>query len=622
KMKGYYNGAAYADLDNDGNLDLVINPLNAKAVILKNNAPKQNSIAISFKSDSGNTFGIGAKAYLFQKDKIQYQELMLTRGFESSSDTRLHFGLGTDSLIDSILVVWPNQKKQVIKNIIANKPLVFEAKNATDNFNYNAPFKPVAPVLTDISAQVGLAWQHKENDFVDFNYQYLIPHAESTRGPKIAVADVNGDGLDDFYVCGALNQAGALMIQQKNGGFIEQDKDLFEKDKGTEGVDALFFDANGDGKPDLWVVAGGNQSPQNSSMLADKLYLNNGNGHFSKKESFMTPMLETKSCITVADVDHDGDMDVFIGTLCTPKIYGKPQNSVLLLNDGKGNFTSANANNSFFNNIGMVTSASFTDINKDGWQDLVVAGEFMAVKIFVNHKGVFTESEIPQSTGMWQTIYTTDINGDGYPDILAGNWGHNTKLWSGKNGPVKMYIKDFDNNGSVEQILCYTIDGIEYTFLAKDELERPLPVLKKAYLTYSEVAGKSVQYMFYDLFKNFNEVKAETLTSSYFINDGKGNFKRTDLPDDLQLAPVMSFAPMVNQQNNSFIAGGNFYGVTPYEGRYDALYPTIFSLNKQGKAAILPEIDGEVRDMKWIKYTNDQKILVMARNNHKLIFFK
>jgi hypothetical protein len=335
----------------------------------------------------------------------------------------------------------------------------------------------------------------------------------------------------------------------------------------------------------------------------------------------MNQQQETKSCISVADVDHDGDLDVFLGTLCTAKTYGKAQSSYLLLNDGKANFTIANSSNNLFSNIGMVTAASFTDLNKDGWEDLVVTGEFMPVKTFINNKGNFTAADIPLSTGLWQGIYATDVNGDGFTDILAGNWGHNTKLWAGKNGPVKMYVKDFDNNGSVEQVLCYTIDGKEYTFLAKDELERPLPVLKKAYLTYSEVAGKTVQYMFYDLFKDYDELKAETLTSSCFINDGKGGFKRTDLPDALQLAPVMSFTSMANPQP-SYVAGGNFYGVSPYEGRYDALYPTIFSLNKINQLSILPAIDGEVRDMKWLKYTGGEKILVVARNNNKLVFLK
>ncbi len=211
---------------------------------------------------------------------------------------------------------------------------------------------------------------------------------------------------------------------------------------------------------------------------------------------------------------------------------------------------------------------------------LIVTGEWMAVKIFINNKGNLLQQKLPQSTGFWQTVYTTDVNGDGFTDILAGNWGHNTKLYAGKNGPVKLYVKDFDNNGSVEQVMCYTIDGKEYTFLAKDELERALPVLKKAYLTYSEVAGKTVQYMFYDLFKDYTELKAETLGSSCFINDGKGNFTRMDLPDELQLAPIFSFAPSLSMIKKHYIAAGNFYGVIPYEGRYDALYPTVFSLIK------------------------------------------
>jgi len=626
-MKGYYNGAAYADLDNDGDLDLVINSLNAPAVILKNNAVVKNYISLSFKGDSSNTFGIGCKAWLFQKGKMQYEQLMFTRGFESSSDTRLHFGLGADSTIDSMLIVWPDQKFQTIKKYTANKQLVINKKDASGIFSYDDFFKPAAPAFTDVTDKVKLNWRHVENDFNDFNIQYLIPHEESARGPKVAIGDVNGDKLDDFYVCGALGQPGALMIQQADGTFIEQDKEVFEKDKWMEGVDAVFFDANGDGKLDLWVVAGGNEAPKNEDMLADKLYINTGNGHFERKPKFMSQQLESKSCITVADVDHDGDMDVFIGTLCTPVTYGKPQSSYLLLNDGKANFTIANAKNTFFYDMGMVTCASFTDFNNDGWQDLVVTGEFMAMKIFINQQGgVFKEADIPNSTGLWQTVFATDVNGDGFTDILAGNWGHNTKLWSGKNGPVKMFVKDFDHNGSTEQVLCYTVDGKEYTFLAKDELERPLPILKKAYLTYSEVAGKTVQYMFYDLFKDYAEFKAETLSSACFINDGKENFKQADLPDGIQLAPVMAFAPGSAASARGYMAGGNFYGVIPYEGRYDALFPTVFSFDKKlsgfNEQAKLPAIDGEVRDMKWLNTTGGNKLLVVARNNKPLIFLQ
>ncbi|HCL83030.1 MAG TPA: hypothetical protein DIC22_03600 [Chitinophagaceae bacterium] len=248
------------------------------------------------------------------------------------------------------------------------------------------------------------------------------------------------------------------------------------------------------------------------------------------------------------------------------------------------------------------------------------------MKIYMNHQGKFTETDIPQSTGLWQTVYITDVNGDGYPDILAGNWGHNSKLWAGKNGPLKLYIKDFDQNGTVEQIMCYTVNGQEYTFLAKDELERALPVLKKAYERYDAVAGKTVQFMFYDLFKDYTELKAETLSSSCFINDGRGNFRRMDLPDELQLAPVFSFAPVQTNGTAGYIAGGNFYGVVPYEGRYDALYPAIFSFDQNQSqfklASILPAVRGELRDAKWLNATGGDRLLVLARNNDSLIFLK
>lgn len=630
KMKGYYNGAAYADLDNDGKLDLVINCINAPAVILKNNGAKENYLSVSFKGDSLNTYGIGCKVYLFEKNnpggyRMQYEQLMTTRGFQSSCEPRLHFGLDSVASVDSLLVVWPNQEYQVIKNVPANKQLVVRRSEAGGVFDYNKFFPPHQEMFEDITKQVGVTWHHKENDFVDFNVQYLIPHEESTRGPKIAVGDVNKDGLDDFYVCGARGQPGALMIQQKDGTFVPSDTALFSHFAICEDVDARFFDANGDGNLDLWVVSGGNQMPVSDISSADRLYINDGTGHFSISLSSIPQLYENKSCVAVADIDKDGDSDVFVGFLSDPQKYGLPQSSYLYLNDGHGKFEVAGNKIMNLLKIGLVTSASFTDLNNDGWPDLVVTGEWMAVKVFINHNGIFSETDIPQSTGLWQSLYVADVNGDGHPDILAGNWGHNSKLWAGKNGPCKLYVKDFDNNGSIEQIMCYTIDGKEYPFLAKDELERPLPVLKKAYLHYSDVAGKTVQYILYDLFKDYTELKAETLSSSCFLNDGKGNFKRIDLPEELQLAPVMTFVPYYDKPQ-TFLAAGNFYGVTPFEGRYDALLPTLFSFDKNGarfdQLANIPNIEGEMRDAKWLNYVGGKKILVLARNNSELIFLK
>jgi hypothetical protein len=631
-LKGYFNGAAYGDLNNDGNLDIVVNCLNAPALILKNTTPRRNYLSVALNGSGMNTKGIGTKAYVFTKGKMQYQELMLTRGFMSSSEERLHFGLDSSATVDSLLIVWPDQRYQIFRSLSVNRQLVVNQKEAVPGFVYSAffPRPPTSPdsliLPVNLSHQLNAGWKHNEDPFNDFSYQYLIPHMESTRGPKMAIGDVNKDGLEDLFVCGAKGQAGCLMIQTKKGQFIRSDTAIFEMNKGSEGVDAAFFDANNDGYPDLYVVSGGNEYEDGNVALADHLYINDGNGHFKESSDALPIMLTNKSCVATADVNKDGFPDIFIGGLANARQFGYPVNSYLLLNDGKGHFKPAASSIINLQAIGTVTSATFADLNNDGWPDLIVTGEWMPVKIFINHQGKFTETDIPQSTGLWQTVFATDVNGDGKVDILAGNWGHNSKLWAGKDGPLKLYIKDFDKNGTVEQIMCYTIKGQEYTFLAKDELERALPVLKKAYLSYGEVAGKTVQYMFYDLFKDYTELKAETLSSSWFANDGKGNFTRKDLPDELQLAPVFSFAPDADSGGHGYIAGGNFSGVLPYEGRYDALYPAFFSFDPKAslfnKTSILPEVSGEIRDIKWLKTAGGNKILVIARNNDSLLFFK
>ena len=629
KMKGYFNGAAYADFNNDGNVDMVMNCLNARSVLLKNNAPKKNYVSVSFKGDGLNTFGIGAKMYLFQKNKMQYQQLMLTRGFQSSSDTRLHFGLDTIANIDSILVVWPNQTYQVIKNITANKSLTLVQKNAAGIFNYAAFFKPETALLTDVSDKIKTNWQHRENNFVDFNQQYLIPHAESTRGPKIATADINGDGLDDMYACGAKNQAGVLLIQQKNGSFISADSALFNKDAICEDVDAVFFDANGDGKPDLYVVSGGNEYTGTNDALLDRLYLNDGKGHFIKSTEMLPAIFENKSCIAVADIDADGDSDIFIGNLANANAYGIPQTSFLLLNDGKGHFSTANQSIMPLANIGMVTTAAFSDINKDGQLDLVLAGEWMSLTIFINKKGRFEKTTIPNSTGMWQTVFMDDVNGDGQLDILAGNWGHNNKFWSGKNGPIKLYVDDFDKNGKTDQLLSYTLNGIEYPFLAKDEVERPLPLLKKHYLLYAEYAGVPMKDVFYGWIDNTKPLIAEKLGSVICYGDGKGNFSMNELPAGLQLAPIFSFQKIniKNNTENRYVAAGNFYDVIPYEGRYDAQPLSIFGINQKKEIKLFPQqnlsaVKGQLRDIKFINSANEGRVLVVARNDAGLLFYR
>ncbi|HEY9362562.1 MAG TPA: VCBS repeat-containing protein, partial [Chitinophagaceae bacterium] len=624
-MKGYYNGASYADLDNDGNLDVIINSLNAPALILKNNAPKKNHLSISFSGDSLNTFGVGCKAYIFENGNMQYQQLMLTRGFQSSVEPRLHFGLDSLKSFDSLLVVWPDQKFQVLKNVQANQPLKISHNNAAGVFNYQTFFPPEASVLTDQTKNFVSNWQHKENDFFDFNSQYLIPHEQSTRGPKLAVADVNNDGLDDMYACGAKDQAGTLLIQQKNGAFVQTNTAVFNEDAAAEDVDAIFFDANGDQYPDLYVVSGGNEYTGYNPALADRLYINDSKGNFTKSVS-LPPIFQNKSCVTVADIDKDGDNDLFVGTLADANAFGIPQTSHLFINDGKGNFSIAAQNIIPLTNIGIVTTAAFSDLNKDGWPDLIIAGEWMPVSIFINNKGKFQQSIIPNSTGLWQTIFADDVNGDGNTDILAGNWGWNNKFWSGKNGPIRLYVSDYDKNGKMDQLLSYTLNGTEYPFLAKDEVERPLPLLRKHYLSYTEYAGVPMKDVFYGWIDTVKPLIAERLGSAVCYGNGKGNFTMQDLPASLQLAPIFSFQKIAAKDNaNMYLAGGNFFDVIPYEGRYDAQPLELFTINNKNIILNISQqnlwtVKGQVRDLKWLKTANGE-VLTVARNNEPLLFF-
>jgi len=624
KFKGYYTGAAYADFDNDGKLDVVVNCINEKALLLKNNAPQKEFINFTFKGNNNNTKGIGAKLYLFAKGKMQFQQVMSTRGFQSAVDPILHFGLGEKGTIDSVLIVWSNQQCQVLKGVQINRTIQLVQSNATKPFNYRYYFPEKKLPLQEVTEKININWSHHENTFIDFNKQYLIPHELSTQGPKITVADINNDGLDDFYVVGAAEQAGALFIQKKEGGFSETNHALFQLNSAAEEVAALFFDANNDGFKDLYVVSGGNQFIDGSPQLADKFYLNDGHGNFKDQTNASIPaILKNKSCISAADLDKDGDIDVFVGGLADASKYGIAQDAYLLLNNGKGVFSLAPKEMIQLDNLGIVTSSGISDINHDGWDDLIITGEWMPLEIFINHKGKFTKTSINSSTGLWQSIMIKDVNQDGFEDILAGNLGLNSKLSAGKQGPLKMYVKDFDKNGSIEQIITYTIKDKEYTFLAKDELERALPVLKKAFLKYDEVAGKTVQYMFGDLFKDYIALKAEELASSCFLNDGKGNFTKIALPLALQLAPIYTFISADN--DHSFIGMGNLYGVIPYEGRYDALQPANFKFENGSFIVDHPNeitVNGEVRDAKWLKSAGNQQLLVIARNNQPLVFFQ
>ncbi len=626
--KGYFNGAAYADLDNDGDLDLVVNAINSPSAIYKNNSAPKNYISVELKGENLNKNSIGAKVYLFNQNKIQYQQLMFTRGFQSASASRLHFGLDTLKKVDSILVVWPNGKMQTLKNVKSNQRFTIDQKNASGAFSYIQYFAPKKDYFVEDNLIQIDAWKHTEDSFNDFNIQNLIPHKQSTRGPKIAVADINNDGLDDYFVCGAKGQPGQLRIQQKNGNFISINKPLFEFDKICEDVDAIFFDANKDGFMDLLVVSGGNEYSGKAMGLMDRLYLNDGKGGVKRSAAF-PQTFENKSCVTAADVDNDGDSDVFIGTLADPTAFGFPQTSYLLINDGKGNFSKAITSKIDLNKIGIVTTASFSDINKDGWQDLVVAGEWMPLTIFINEKGKFIKNTIPNSTGLWQTVFVDDVNNDGYLDILAGNWGWNNKFYSNKTGKLNLYVGDFDKNGKVEQLMAYFLNEKEYPFLAKDAVEQPLPLLKKHYMNYSEYAGVEMKDVFYGWIDNTKPLTVNQLGSAVCYGDGKGNFDMKNLPAELQISPIFTFQKMQNNQGSSkkYLFGGNFFGVLPYEGRYDAQALGLFEMTKNKEIKFLQhanfsKLNCEIRDLKWLKINKNNAVLTIGQNNGKLLFYR
>jgi hypothetical protein len=620
------NGAAYADLNNDGHLDLITNNMNHEACIYKNVSKGTGFLSLEFNGSEDNRFGIGTKAYVFSGGGMQYEQLMLTRGFQSAVEPKLHFGLGKNKKIDSVLIIWPNQKFEIIRNVAANKLLKVNQKNATGHFNHSSFFPRKAPLLKNITTGQQVNWTHKEDEYVDFNQQPLIPHMLSSEGPRMAVADVNGDGLDDFYICGAKGQPGALFLQLRSGGFRRSNQNAFIQDAKCEDVDAAFLDVNNDGYPDLYVVSGGNEYADGSPELADRLYINDKKGNFIRSNTI--PLIKlNKSCIAVADVNHDGYPDIFIGGAPDAREYGKVPESYLLMNDGKGNFLKSNLPKEL-KYSGMARTAAFADMDGDGTPDLVVAGEWMPVKVFLNKKGQFKQlhtETLDKLSGWWQRIMLADLDGDGKMDIVAGNYGLNSKLQPDADNPVKLFLSDIDKNGTVDPILTHSIKQQDYTFLGKGEIEKQVPLLKKKFLYYHDFAGKTINELFGDSLST-KAWSANCFTSGVFFNHGNGNFGFKPFPTDMQVSPLFGFA-VLNGNSSGILSGGNFSGVLPYEGRYDADYGDVLLAGSNRNFTYLSAVSsgfllrGEVRDIKQLR-TSNGIIYVVAFNNKPIQFFK
>ena len=648
---GFSNGAAYVDLNNSGALDLVVTKIDAPAAIYRNRAREltgNHYLQVMLRGSGPNTAGIGAKVIIKEGGRggkggmTQMLEQMPTRGFQSSVDPRLHFGLGESAQIDSLIVIWPDRRTQVLTDVAVDRTLTLSQQDADGKGRQGRQGRQSEstgrPLFEDVTAGLGIDFTHQENRFYDFHREPLIPHLLSTEGPALAIGDVDGDGLDDVYVGGAKWQAGRLFLQQRDGTFRTSVtlQRVFQADSLSEDVDAVFFDANGDGRPDLYVVSGGNEFEKDDAPLQDRLYLNDGHGQFHRDSLALPRLSESGSCVVPGDWNGDGHLDLFVGRRVVARGYGLTPRSYLLENDGRGRFRDVTLEKApALADVGMVTSAAWVDYDHDGKLDLIVVGEWMAIRVFHQEDGRFVdrtaEAGLAGTEGWWNSVTVVDLNGDGRPDLVLGNLGINSYVQASPTEPARLYVGDFGHNGTLEQILTFYKHGVSYPLVGRDELLSLIPPLRTRYATYADFGAARVE----DIvpageLAHATVREARIFASSVALNNGNGTFTLRPLPVEAQFAPIRAVLAQDfdGDRRTDLLVAGNDYGVPPVLGRYDASYGLLLSGKGDGRFEAVDMqrsglvIEGQARHMGWLRKGGGGRLIVVARNNDKVQVFR
>jgi len=624
----FSNGAAYADLDNDGDLDLIVNNVNEKSFVYRNNSReynKNNFIAISLKYKTPNLFAIGSTIKIYQGTQIINRQIMPSRGFQSSVEYKQTIGLGKMGA-DSMTITWPDRTVTSIQKPIINKLSVINYSPISIQQKTQSEIS-----RTTIFEKINQPFdKHVEDDYVDFNLERNIPFMLSRQGPKGATGDVNGDGLQDVYIGGARQQPGQLYLQTANG-FIKKETPDFKTYSFDDVTVAFFFDCDNDGDLDLFTGGGGNFASATSGSYLNQIYINDGKGNFSLKRGAL-PIINT-NCGAVIPIDYDGDgnLDLFIGSRSLPQSYGEDPHSFILHNDGKGNFRDVTASIApALSTIGMVTSAAYADVSGDKKKDLIVTGDWMYPHIFSFNGKSFEEIKtgLENLFGWWQSMEIADVDLDGDQDLILGNMGENFYLQPDSANPVKLWINDFDQNGTVDKIFTKTNNGKDVPVFTKREITDQIPSLKKLNLKHLEYATKTVQQLFGKDIEKAQVKQVNNSASCIAYNDGRGHFSIKKLPTAFELSSINAIKVMdINNDGYlDIIAAGNFFDLLPQFCRLDASYGHVLLNDKKGNFFEMPlsktglDLNGQTRDILSLKYKKEDCIIFLENNEFPVMY--